>query len=528
MNRCGQGLRHFGMEGKKMKKAMKVLAALGMCASLLTACGGGGQESVESTSGTSGSENVSTEKETDVSEMYTVTMAYIGNEQADMAKVEAAMNEMLAKEVGAQIHIIPLGWGSYQQQLQLMLSGGEKLDIVPVLLNNANSYVSSGQVIDMSELIDQYGTNIKASLGEDMAKISNVGGYVFGVPVEKEWYTDSCILMRKDIVDKYGLDVSKVSTLADCEEIFETVKQNEPNMKIIVGSKGSGLLGRIGHSDVLLDGFGVLENGGQSTTVKNMFETETYLDLARTTHDFYEKGYIDKDMPTTTDSAQVIMKAGNAFCYASPYKPGVVEQDSLASGYELVAAMIQPCEPYCTNNGVSFVSWGIAQNCTDPEITMQVLDFMYGSAEFMNLYNWGIEGEHYVVKDAEKDIIGFPDGVDAYNTAYNLNLGWELPNQFNLHIWEGNTPENMKAQAEMNKTSMKSNGLGFMYDYSSLSNELTALSNVQEEYLNSIVCGVTDPDEIIPELNEKLYKAGLQKVIDEKQRQFDEWLAAQE
>ena len=44
----------------------------------------------------------------------------------------------------------------------------------------------------------------------------------------------------------------------------------------------------------------------------------------------------------------------------------------------------------------------------------------------------------------------------------------------------------------------------------------------------SIVCGVTDPDEIIPELNEKLYKAGLQKVIDEKQRQFDEWLAAQE
>ena len=136
-----------------MKKAMKVLAALGICASLLTACGGGGQESVESTSGTSGSENVSTEKETDVSEMYTVTMAYIGNEQADMAKVEAAMNEMLAKEVGAQIHIIPLGWGSYQQQLQLMLSGGEKLDIVPVLLNNANSYVSSGQVIDMSELI---------------------------------------------------------------------------------------------------------------------------------------------------------------------------------------------------------------------------------------------------------------------------------------------------------------------------------------------------------------------------------------
>ena len=500
--------------------------ALGLSVSMLTACGGSSQGSSESQQ-TGENQAEGGEKVTDVSEMYTVTMAYIGNEQADMAKVEEKMNEILAKEVGAQIHIMPLGWGSYQQQLQLMLSGGEKLDIVPVLLDNANSYVSSGQVIDMSDLIDQYGTNIKASLGEDMAKISNVGGYVFGVPVEKEWYTDSCILMRKDIVDKYGLDVSKISSLKDCEEIFETVKQNEPNMKIIVGAKGSGLLGPMGHSDVLLDGFGVLENGGQSTTVKNMFETETYLDLARTVHDFYEKGYIDKDMPTTTDLASVIMKAGNAFCYASPYKPGVVEQDSLATGYELVAAKIQPCDPYCTNNGVSFVSWGIAQNCTDPEITMQVLDFMYGSAEFMNLFNWGIEGEHYVVKDAENDIIGFPEGVDASNATYNLNLGWELPNQFSLHIWEGNSPENMKAQEEMNSTAMKSKGLGFMYDYSSLSNELTALNNVLDEYLNSIVCGVADPDEIIPELNEKLYKAGLQKVIDEKQRQFDEWLAAQ-
>lgn len=508
-----------------MKKGMKILVALGMCVSLLTACGGNSQENVGSS--VDGG-NASSEKETDVNEMYMVTMAYVGNEQADMAKVEAAMNEILAKEVGAQIHILPLSFGSYQQQLQLMLSGGEKLDIVPVFLGNANSYVSSGQVLDMSELIDQYGTNIKASLGEDMAKISNVGGYVFGVPVEKEWYMDSCFLMRKDILEKYDLDVSKVSSLQDCEEIFETVKQNEPNMKIIVGNKGSGLLENIGHSDTLLDGFGVLENGGQSTTVKNMFETETYMDLARTAHGFYEKGYIDKDMPTTTDSPQVIMKAGNAFCYATPYKPGVVEQDSLASGYELVAAKIQPCEPYCANNGVSFVSWGIAQNCVNPEITMQVLDFMYGSTEFMNLFNWGIEGEHYVVKDAENDIIGFPDGIDANNTTYNLNLGWELPNQFGLHIWEGNTPENVKAQEEMNRTAAKSKALGFMYDYSDLSNELTALSNVREEYINSIVCGVADPDEIIPEMNEKLYKAGLQKVIDEKQRQLDEWLSAQE
>lgn len=123
-----------------MKRVIKVLMALGLSVSMLTACGGSSQGSSESQQ-TGENQAEGGEKVTDVSEMYTVTMAYIGNEQADMAKVEEKMNEILAKEVGAQIHIMPLGWGSYQQQLQLMLSGGEKLDIVPVLLKNANSYL---------------------------------------------------------------------------------------------------------------------------------------------------------------------------------------------------------------------------------------------------------------------------------------------------------------------------------------------------------------------------------------------------
>ncbi len=518
-----------------MKKAVSVLltAALGM--SLLAGCGGTDSGQGASAAGGSASDsaaadhaagNTEAPPETAPEDMYTVTMVYVGNEQADMDLVEAEMNKILAREVGAQIDIQALGWGTYQQQLQLMLSGGEKLDLVPVFLNNANSYISSGQVIDMTDLIDQYGTNIKESLGEDIAKVSAVNNYVYGVPVEKEWYTDSCILMRKDIVDKYNIDVSKVTSLEDCEEIFAIVKENEPDMKIIVGSKDAGLLGAVGFADILLDGFGVLEDGGQSTTVKNLYETDTYVHYAKLVHEFYEKGYIDKDMPTNTDSVPSIMKTGNAFCYPASYKPGVVEQSSLECGCELVAAKIQPVDPYCNNNGVSFVSWGIARQSENPEMAMKVLDFMYGSAEFMNLFNWGIEGEHYVVLDEENDIIGFPEGVDAGNTRYNLNLGWELPNQFAMHIWEGNSRETMQLQQEMNETAMKSKALGFMYDYSNLTNELTALNNVVSEYRTTLGCGLEDPEAVLAEMNEKLYKAGLQTVIDEKQRQFDEWLAA--
>ena len=53
------------------------------------------------------------------------------------------------------------------------------------------------------------------------------------------------------------------------------------------------------------------------------------------------------------------------------------------------------------------------------------------------------------------------------------------------------------------------------------------LNNVVSEYSSSIDCGAADPTTAIPEFNEKLYAAGLQTVMDEKQKQLNEWLENQ-
>ena len=184
------------------KKILSMLLSMVLTVACFTGCG-----SNPSSGGETGGA-ASTEIPKNPEDMYTVTMAVIGNDQEDMDLVEAEMNKILAEKVGAQIDVITLGWGVYQQQLQLMLSGAEKLDLVPIMYNNVSTYVNSGQVLDMSDLIDQYGVNMKAALGEDILKIANMNGYVYGVPVEKEWYADSCLVMRKDILDKYNLDVS--------------------------------------------------------------------------------------------------------------------------------------------------------------------------------------------------------------------------------------------------------------------------------------------------------------------------------
>lgn len=53
------------------------------------------------------------------------------------------------------------------------------------------------------------------------------------------------------------------------------------------------------------------------------------------------------------------------------------------------------------------------------------------------------------------------------------------------------------------------------------------MNAVADEYRTSIETGSVDPDTAIAEFNQKLYDAGLQTVMDEKQAQLDEWLAQQ-
>ena len=43
--------------------------------------------------------------------------------------------------------------------------------------------------------------------------------------------------------------------------------------------------------------------------------------------------------------------------------------------------------------------------------------------------------------------------------------------------------------------------------------------------MQDVCFGILDPDTAIKEMNDAMYAAGLQTVIDEKQKQLDAWLA---
>lgn len=135
--------------------------------------------------------------------------------------------------------------------------------------------VNAKQVVDMTEYIDKFGTNIKELLG-DTAKAANINNYIYGVTTGREWFCQSSAVMRKDIIDECGIDVSAIHSYKDLTDVFAVVKEKYPDMNMMASNNGTTPDVKYEMVDTLTDGFGVLMNQGQDTTVTNYYETEEY------------------------------------------------------------------------------------------------------------------------------------------------------------------------------------------------------------------------------------------------------------
>ena len=380
----------------------------------------------------------------------------------------------------------------------------------------------------MSELIDKYGINIKQIYGEDIAKINQIEGFVYGVPNQIERGSIPAVFMRKDLVEKYNIDTTQIKEPKDLESVFETVKAGEPDMTMLYSiNDGDTPVTRLFRGDNLSDNnyLGVLMDQTNSTKLENFFATDWFKDTTTMLYNWYQKGYISQDAGTNTENWRTVCKAGNLFSLFFAYHPGTPVEFESSTGYdfEIVPFYNEPIINSSSYNGVTF---SIAQNSENPEKTMEVLDYIYGSSEIMNLLNWGEQDKDYVIEDADNGIINFPEGITSDNAGYNLNLGWELPNQFIAYKWTGSDPQLWEKMEEFNSSAKSSKAVGFLFDSSNYSSEIAALSNIVKQYSGALYSGSGDPDELIPELLEALDDAGINEVIQAKQEQLDAFLAA--
>ena len=518
----------------RSKKILSILMALVFVTAAFCGCNGGETLSEAGSANENNRQAESSEvplessgDESDVQiEPYHLTLSYIGSEQQTQEDVYSAINALTSTQLNITVDFIRMDWGDYGQKLQLMLAGGDELDILPVYYSSANSYVNSGYLENLTDLLESRGNGIIEALGNEIAYAGNASGITYGIPTAKECNAGGGVFMRADLVQKYHIDIDAIHSFTDLTTVYETVSAGESGMYMITGTN---LNSQVRNYDSLMDDFGVLLDGGQSLEVVNLYETALFEQRVMLFHEWYEKGYYYKDAATTTETAKELMSAGNLFSYFTGIKPGILTQEQSDVGYDLVPVYITDNEgetnEYAYSHNVNFINWGIAANSENPERAMDFLNFAYTSGDFHNLFNWGIEGQDYVRIEGTENLIKFPEGVTSDTTGYRRNMGWLLFNQFIGYAWEGNDDDVWEQYEENNNRATKSKAFGFMYDSTSVVDEISALTNVTNQYLNALVTGSVDPETVLPEFNKALYDAGLQKVMETKQEQLDTWCA---
>lgn len=502
----------------RKKNLAAVIAIMTMTASLLAGCG--------SENGTGNASNVV--EDGNGGDVYEATMMYYAsNDSASgIQDVEDKLNELTVSELNIHVNLQPITWGTYDQQIQLTLSGGEQLDIFPMKPNNASSFIQAGYLVDLSEYLSEETTpNIMEWIGEGDLQCCSVGDFIWGMPVMMERTHPNAFVMRNDILQEVGINAGDIQSLDDITDVFAKVHEKYPDM-VILGGKNTATI-PIASMDVDFLGnvkrLGVLMNYGEKPEVVNYYETDEFAELVNYMHEWYDAGYVSKDIATCTDTGEIQMKAGNLFAYTTNTKPDSKEEKDTMTGYD--TAIFEYNDLLLTTWGVNTVAYGVSAGSKDPEKAIALYDFIMGSEEANDLLNWGVEGKDWV--EAEDGTATYPEQVDLNNVSYHQDFGWALPNQQNSHVWEGNDPTVFETYREAADSAKVSVAYGFTFNTSNVLDQISALSSVFEQYAYTLSSGSVDPEKGIQEFNDALYAAGLQDVIDEEQKQLDEWLANQ-
>jgi putative aldouronate transport system substrate-binding protein len=160
-------------------------------------------------------------------------------------------------------------------------------------------------------------------------------------------------------------------------------------------------------------------------------------------------------------------------------------------------------------------------------MAFQFLAALYTDPTVMNFWQYGIEGVNYQVLD--DGTAYFVDEESASNYKYHQNTGWAMGNQFLTYVWNDGTKttDYWEKLQNHNKWMLSSPAYGFMWDASEYSTQLAALSSVLDTYYPALTTGSVGVDKVestIDAMNDALYAAGLEDVIEEKQKQLDAWI----
>lgn len=508
-----------------MKRKFKALMCTVMASTMLFGCGGT-STSVETDSAatTESQEEAASE---DLQKVVVGFLAFNTPTAEAEQKVEEAMNEK-TKDIGVEVDLLIMDAASYSQQIPLMISGGEQVDVFSALSIGFSSSVNNGYALDLeqNDLLSTYGQGIIDTMG-DYIDGCRVNGVLYGLPQNRDLASPGGLAVVSEYLDTIGWDYTQgeVNYISEeqMEEMFALLHEAYPEKTVLVEQP-------VARTSIYNDypggdWFGVLMDPENSLELTDLFETQEYLDYCKQHYEWNQKGYISADAITSTTSSNSEVSSGQGMAYFVGAKAGIGRQESTSNGRDTTIFLIEGNTDYImASSTFTNMPWCINANTQVPEASMKLLNLFYTDSEMENLLIYGVEDVNYVV--TEDGHFTYPDGYDASTVGYHPNVAPFMFNEFIAGVWEGDDLDIWEQTKEMNDNAKQSVAMGFTFDNTELSATYTSLNNIYEEYRYQLEYGFLDPETGIQEMVSKMKSAGLDEYIAEKQSQLDAWAAS--
>ncbi|MCL2867101.1 MAG: extracellular solute-binding protein [Clostridia bacterium] len=474
----------------------------------------------------------------DTSEYVELIVYQFGEPEADAQLVIDALNEKLKVDLNCTLKFYWIPWTEYQSTYAMLLTGGEPVDIV----YTANwtpfvEHAQKGAFLPLEELLPAYAPICYSRFDEVDWVECSYDGHIYALPSYFTMVLPDGVMYRNDLIKKYGLDpINSVPTL---EAYLQAVKDNEPD---IIPFHLSGTLDRgvmqlfwfennwAGFTP-LLDKFLAYPVSAAQENLRDVFcyvDTPEFEEFCKMTKDWADKGFWSKSALSNQVPSYDSMPIGRSalsIAHLDRLK-GDIGDKIFADNPEWEPTAWFPFDNlgYLFQAATLQDATALPRNCRYPERALAVLDLLINDREYFDLHYYGFEGVHYVLD--EQGNITLPEGVSAQTNGFNPGalMNWNFRN---MDLWReyanpNQWPDFLPARERARAAAVKDRLNAFQLNRDSIEAELAAIAQLDDQYMKPLLYGAADLS-TLEEFRAQLRVAGLEKVLEEVQRQINEY-----
>ena len=407
------------------RKVVSLMLVSAMVAGMLAGCGSdsGSSKGVSSTeTGSAAEASSSGETADDADDKSPITFEYF-NADGKNGNWDNPVAKAITEATGVTLDVsYPVAsQGDAKEDIALMIANDEYPDMI-YAKGSATDLYQAGALIDMTDLIEKYGPNIKKMYGAEMEKLKwsqdDPGIYQLsyaGVNQKTLTTGGSCQIQWAALKEN---DYKYPKTLDEYEKMIKSYLAAHPKTEDGLDMIGITMSASDWHWMITLGNPAGLIADASPDNGQWIIDDEYNVHYKHVTDEekeyfkwlcrMYNEGILDPNFATQTDDDYIAKVASGRVvaitdaewhysqCEATLVADGKVDQTYVGLPVTLREDQVEKALLY---QGTT-VGWGIGitKSCEDPVRAIKFLDYLC-SDEGQILYHWGIEGENYFLDD---------------------------------------------------------------------------------------------------------------------------------